>query len=235
MSEVKPTLVFYEGAEGEVPTNSWLSNFPTGRWIDARDRGWYWIIINFVNFVGAYEYRVKFDNPTENITLIFPFVVKTSDIGIKKVFIDGVKYQVRNKENYGNMFVVSGQEFKFKVATKYKLSKQTVPILAVEYKQAIFKNVEFLDLSYIEGLRTTSGGFYTTNKITTDYITIRTFYPNFIASNFIACGCIRIRTTSSVFNNVNSFSASVIANCRDTSWTRFGGIWSSCDTWIPLT
>jgi hypothetical protein len=232
MSEVKPTLVFYD--DRTLPLNSWLSLFPTGKWIDAQNRNWCWVITNVVAFVSAYEYRIKFDNSTENTTLIFPFVVKTSDKGIKKVFIDSVEHQVRNKENYGNMFVVSGQEFKFKVATNYKLRKQTVPILAVEYKQAIFKNVEFLDLSYIR-LRSTSGSFYTTNKITTDYITIRTFYPNFIASNFIACGCIMIRTTSSVFNNVNSFSVSVIANCRDTSWTRFGGIWSSCDTWIPLT
>lgn len=174
------------------------------------------------------------NNPAENTTLIFPFVVKTSDNGIEKVFIDGIEYQVRSKENYGNKFIVSGKEFKFKVATKYKLNKQTVPILVVEYKQAIFKNVELLDLGYIM-LRYTSGGFYTANKIVTDYITIRDFSSDFITSNFIACGYIKIRTTSSTFNNVNSFSVPVIANCRDTSWARFGGVWSSCDTWIPLT
>jgi hypothetical protein len=234
MSEVKPTLISYEAIEETTPPNSWLSNFPTGKWIDAQSRNWYWIMVNVIRLVDAYEYRVKFDNPAENTTLIFPFVVKTSDEGIKKVFIDGVEYQVRSKENYGNMFVASGKEFKFKIATKYKLRKQTVPILTTEYKQAVFKSYEFLDLNYIR-LRYTSSGFNTVNKLTTSYTAIRTFYPTFINYNSIACNLKTIRTTSSTFNNVNSFSVPVIANCRDTSWARFGGIWSSCETWMPLT
>jgi len=232
MSEVKPTLISYEATEETTPLNSWLSNFPTGRWIDAQSRNWYWIMTNTVAFVSAYEYKVRFDNPVENATLIFPFVVKTSDEGIKKVFIDGVEYQMRSKENYGNRFVVSGQEFRFKIATKYKLSKQAVPILAVEYKQAVFKSVEFLDLSYI-ALRYVSSGFNTVNKLAISYTAIRTTYSTFITYNLIACNFRTTRTTSSTFNNVNVFSAPVIANCRDTSWARFGGVWSSCDTWMP--
>ncbi|MFZ8784562.1 hypothetical protein [Thermocrinis sp.] len=174
MSEVKPTLVQADRTDETTPLNSWLSNFPSGRWIDAQSRNWYWIIINCVKTPSAYEYKIKFDVPAENTTLIFPFVVKTSDEGIKKVFIDGVKYEVRSKENYGDRFAVFGQEFSFKVATKYKLSKESVPIVRIENKQTVFKNV-------------------------------------------------------------NVFSVPVIANCRDTSWQRFGGVWSSCDTWMPST
>ena len=234
MSEVKPTLVSISVDETLPPLNSWLSNFPTGKWIDAQSRNWYWIMTNVVVFVSAYEYRVKFDNHVENVKLIFPVVVKTSDEGIKKVFIDGVEYQVRSKENYGNMFIVSGQEFKFKVATKYKLRKQAVPILVTEYKQAVFKSCEFLDFNYIM-LRYTSFGFNTVNKLATSCTAIRTSYPIFITSNFVVFNYTATRTTSSTFNNVNSFSVPVIANCRDTSWARFGGVWSSCETWMPLT
>ena len=172
MSEVKPTLSHFD--RQNPPLNSWLSNFPCGKWIDAQNRGWTWIITNVISFVSAYEYKVKFNHFAEDITLIFPYVVKTSDSGIKKAFIEGVEYQVRSKENYGDRFVVSGEQFSFKVATKYKLSKQAAPILTLEYKQAVFKNV-------------------------------------------------------------NVFSVLVIANCRDTSWARFGGIWKSCDTWMPST
>jgi len=313
MSEVKPTLVYYD--DETPPLNSWLGNFPTGKWIDAQSRNWYWIMTNVVAFVSAYEYRVKFDNPVENATLIFPFVVKTSDEGVKKVFIDGVEYQVRSKENYGNMFVVSGKEFRFKVATRYKLRKQAVPILAVEYKQAVFRSVEFSNLNYIR-LRHTSSGFNTAGKITTNYIATRRFgadfitsnstycnyiairtvpsmfsgvnsfsvptmqrtayqqasfrsvkilepsyirqrtysldfsmanaiatdytnirniYTDFITSNSIYCDYVIMRVVPSVFGDVSSFSVPVIANCRDTSWARFGGVWSSCDTWMPLT
>jgi len=224
MSEVKPTLVSISVDEALLPLNSWLSNFPSGKWIDAQNRNWYWVIVDVVRLVYAYEYRVKFDNPVENAKLTFPFVVKTSDEGIKKVFIDGVEYQVRSKENYGNMFIVSGQEFKFKVATKYKLHKQAVPILAVEYKQAVFKSVEFSDLNYIR-LRYASSGFNAVNKIATDYTTTQNVSAEFFASSIVP----------SMFSSVNSFSVPVIANCRDTSWARFGGIWSSCDTWMPLT
>lgn len=73
MSEVKPTLV--QPDENERSINSWLDVFPTGTWAGAQT----WITINTVRLGQAYEYRIKFDNPVENITLRFPFVVKTSD------------------------------------------------------------------------------------------------------------------------------------------------------------
>jgi len=232
MSEVKPTLV--HGDAEAPPTNSWLSNFPTGKWIDAQDRNWFWVLINVVSFVNAYEYRIKFDNPAEDATLIFPYVVKTSDNGVKKVFIDGIEYRVRSKENYGNRFVVSGQEFSFKVATKYKLTKQTVPILTLEYKQAVFRSVEFLTSNYFI-LRFTSSEFRTVKAIETNYIATRNTQASYINSNTTTCNYITARNTSSIFNNVNVFSVPVIANCRDTSWARFGGVWQSCETWMPLT
>jgi hypothetical protein len=231
MSEVKPTLAYYDIQN--PPPNSWLANFSLGKWIDAQNRNWYWIMINVVSFISAYEYKVKFDVPAESTILIFPFVVKTSDKSIEKVFIDGVEYRVRNRENYGNMFVVSGQEFSFKVATKYKLTKQTVPILTLDYKQATFKNIEFLTSEYI-GLRHTSPEFNTIKTIEASYIAIRNTQALYITSNLTTCDYIRTRITSSTFNNINSFSVPVVANCRDTSWTKFGGIWSSCDTWMPL-
>ncbi len=255
MSEVKPKLVSYGAVEGTTPTNSWLSNFPTGKWIDAQSRGWYWILINVVNISSAYEYRIKFDVPADNMTLIFPFVVKTSDEGVKKVFIDNVEYRVRSKENYGNRFIVSGQEFSFKIATKYKLPKRTVPILTLEYKQAVFRSVEFLTSDYILTLkykqavfrsvefltsdyirlRFTSSEFNTVKAIETSYVVIRNTQALYITSNTLICNYTAIHTTSSTFNNVNVFSVPVIANCRDTSWQRFGGVWQSCETWMPQT
>ncbi len=232
MSEVKPTLVYVDTLT--FPRNSWLANFPSGRWVDAQDRSWYWIMTNAVDVLSAYEYRVKFDVPAENITLIFPFVVKTSDRGVKKVFIDDVEYKVRSKENYGNRFVVSGQEFSFKVATRYKLTKQTVPILTLEYKQAAFRSIEFLTSEYIR-LRFTSSEFNTIKTIKTSCIATRNTQVLYITSNLATCNYTTTCNTSSTFNNVNIFSVPVIANCRDTSWARFGGIWQSCETWIPLT
>ncbi len=168
------------------------------------------------------------------MTLIFPFVVKTSDRGIKKVFIDDVEYRVRSKENYGNRFVVSGQEFSFKVATKHKLTKQTIPIFTLEYKQAVFRSVEFLTSDYI-GLRFTSPEFNTIKAMETNCIATRNAQALYITSNLATCNYTTTRNTSSTFNNVNVFSVPVIANCRDTSWARFGGVWQSCETWMPLT
>ena len=232
MSEVKPTLSHFDIRN--PPINSWLSAFPTGKWIDAQSRNWYWIIINVVSFTNAYEYRIKFDTSTENMTLIFPYVVKTSDKEVKKVFIDGVEYQVRSKTNYGNRFVVSGREFSFKVATKHKLDKQTVPFLTFEYKQALFKSVKFLNSEYIR-LRYSSFNFNVVNTTSLNYIAIRNNHPTFSVVSLTTCYYKAIRNTLSVFNNINSVSVPVIANCRDTSWQRFGGVWSSCDTWMPST
>jgi hypothetical protein len=235
MSEVKPTLV-YIGDLDEIspPINSWLYCFPAGKWVDAQNRSWFWLMINVVNVPSAYEYRIKFDVPIEDTTLIFPFVVKTQSNDVKKVFINGVEYQVRSKENYGDKFVVSGQEFSFKIATKHKLTRQTVPILGLEYKQAVFRSVELLNSSYIR-LRYNSFEFDTVNVMRTDYIPMRNIYAIYTTSNLLTCDHITIRTSLSTFNNTNIFSAPVIANCRDTSWVRFGGIWKSCDTWMPLT
>ncbi len=235
MSEVKPTLVSYSATEETVPTNSWLSNFPSGKWIDAQSRNWYWIMVNTVNVPSAYEYRVKFDVPAQNITLTFPFVVKTSDEGVKKVFIDGVEYRVRSEGNYGNRFIVSGQEFSFKVATRYKLTKQTVPLLILEYKQAVFKNVNVLTVDNCFVLRRVLSEFYIKHALNTNYTATRFTDPLFTTLNFITCNYTTTRTTSSLFNNVNVFSVPVIANCRDTSWQRFGGVWQSCETWMPQT
>lgn len=232
MSEVKPTLVQATESEELTPPNSWLSNFPNGKWIDAQSRGWSWIMSNSIRVVSAYEYIIRFDSPVENVVLIFPHVVKTSDSGIKKAFIGGVEYQVRSKENYGDMFVVSGQNFAFKIATKYKISKQTVPILSAEYKRAIFKNINLLDSNYVR-LRYYSPKLITVNTVKADYYAIRNVFPVFITSASLTSNYIRTRTTSSTFNNVNVFSAPVIANCRATSWDRFGGIWASCETWTP--
>lgn len=234
MSEVKPTLVSYEAVEETVPQNSWLSSFPSGKWIDAQSRGWHWILINAVNVPSAYEYRIRFDVPAENMTLTFPFVVKTSSKGIRKVFINGVEYRVRSKENYGDRFVVSGQEFSFKVATEYKFTKQTVPTLTLEYKQAVFRSTEFLTSEYIR-LRYASSEFNAVKTIKTSYIATRNTQALYITFNSATCNYTATRTTSSTFNNVNVFSVPVIANCRDTSWTRFGGIWQSCETWMSLT
>jgi hypothetical protein len=235
MSEVKPTLIYLEEIDEQTPPlNSWLSTFPTGKWIDVKNINWFWIIINAVNVPSSYEYRIRFDNLVEDITLIFPFVVKTLDNGVKKVFIDGIEYQARSKENYGDRFLVSGQEFKFKVATKYKLSRQAVPILRLEYKQATFKSVEFLNLSYIR-LKYTPSNFITVNKVETNYIATRNISPTFIIPILISCSYIKARIISNTFNNVNIFSVPVIANCRNTSWERFGGIWGSCETWTSLT
>jgi len=231
MSEVKPTLVQAIESGEVIPLNSWLSNFPTDRWIDAQIRGGFWVLVNTVRVLDAYEYRIRFDVPVENATLIFPFVVKTSDSGIEKAFIDGVEYQVRSKENYGDMFIVSGQEFRFKCATKYKLSKQTVPILTAEYKQAVFENINFLDSVYIR-LRYYFPELKTVNTVSVDYNAVRNTSPTFITSISTTCEYIPIHTTSSTFNNVNVFSAPVVANCKATTWDRFGGIWTSCDKWM---
>ena len=234
MSEVKPTLVSYKAVEETGPQNSWLSNFPSGKWIDAQRRNWFWVLKGVVNIPSAYEYKIIFDTPTENTTLIFPFVVKTSDNGVKKVFINGIEYIARSKQNYGDRFLVSGHEFSFKIATEYKLTKQTVPILSLEYKQAVFKSIEFLTNNYIR-LRHTYSEFNAVKTMETNYIAIRNTQASYITSNLTTCNYTITCTTLSTFNNINSFSVPVIANCRDTSWQRFGGIWQSCDTWMPLT
>jgi len=233
MSEVKPTLVSYSAVEETVPLNSWLSNFPSGKWIDAQSRSWYWIMVNAVSVPSAYEYRVKFDVFAENMTLVFPFVVKTSDKSVKKVFIGDVEYKVRSKENYGDRFMVSGQEFSFKVATRYKLTKQTVPILMLGYKQAVFKSVEFLTSKYIR-FGFISSKFNTIKAIETNCVATRNMQALYITSNLATCNYVSTHNASSTFNSINSFSVPVIANCRDTSWARFGGIWQSCETWMPL-
>jgi hypothetical protein len=234
MSEVKPTLVYSNAHDETVPINSWLINFPSEKWIDAQSRNWFWVIINVIGLVDAYEYRIRFDAPAENMTLIFPYVVKTSSSGVKKAFIDGAEYKVRSKQNYGDRFVVSGQDFSFRIATKYKLTKRTIPILTLEYKQAVFRSKEFLTSEYIR-LRYTTSEFNTFKTIETDYIATRNTQALYITSNTVICNCIATCTISSTFNNVNVFSVPVIANCRDTSFARFGGIWNSCETWMPLT
>jgi len=71
MSEVKPTLVQATENKEAIPLNSWLSNFPTDRWIDAQIRGGFWVLVNTVKVLDAYEYRIRFDVPVENATLIF--------------------------------------------------------------------------------------------------------------------------------------------------------------------
>ncbi len=315
MSEVKPKLVSYGAGEGTTLANSWLANFPSGKWTDAQNRNWYWVVVNAVNVPSAYEYRVKFDVPAENTTLTFPFVVKTSDEGVKQVFIDGVEYRVRSKENYGNRFIVSGREFSFKVATRYKLPKQTVPILTLEYKQAVFKTAnslnidnyfilrqlfpEFRVISTIDAIpvrmphisldfissafadcyytvsRNVAGLFHNSNKVEASQFAIRncssslyntntidartvlvfsvpsSFYninaietqfivawsvnSAFANSNSMECRYAIIRPVLSEFININTISEPVIANCRDTSWQRFGGVWQSCETWMPQT
>jgi hypothetical protein len=235
MSEVKPTLVQSGFDTQNIPINSWLRNFPTGKWIDAQSRSWDWIVVNVVGLPVAYEYRIRFDRFVDGMTLIFPYVVKTSDYGIKKVFIDGVEYQVRSKQNYGNMFIVSGQKFDFKIATRYKLDKQTVPIFATEYKQATFRSIEFLDLTNIGRLIYTSPDFKkTVNVVSMGYIAIHNTRPIFTTLMSTTLDFTITRTTPNTFNNVNRFSVSVIADCKDTSWVRFKGIWGTCDMWIPL-
>ncbi len=311
MSEVKPTLVSYEAVEETVLANSWLGNFQSGKWIDAQSRGWYWIVVNAVSFPSAYEYKVRFDVPAENITLIFPFVVKTSDKDVKKVFINDVEYKVRSWENYGNRFVVSGREFSFKIATERKLTKRAVPIIIIEGKQAVFRNINLFDITNTFVLRQSFSDFRTTHIINTNCMAIRPITSIFINSSLITCNYITTYTTLSTFNNVNGisvpfltlrykqvefksakfltsdyirlrftssefntvktieanhiatrntrvlyitssfitcnytttyntlgtfdnvnvFSVPVIANCRNTSWARFGGIWQSCETW----
>jgi len=231
MSEVKPTLVQATKSDG-LSLNSWLSNFPVGKWIDAQIRSWFWLFVKSTIVADAYEYRIRFDSPVENVTLIFPYVVKTSDSGIKKAFIGGVEYRVRSNENYGDMFVVSGQNFAFKIATKHKISKQTVPILSVEHKQAVFKNINLLGSNYVM-LRYYSPELITVNTVKAYYYAIRNVSPAFITLASLTSNNIMTRTTSSTFNNVNVFSAPVITNCKNTSWDRFGGIWTSCETWTP--
>ena len=314
MSEVKPTLVSYSAVGETTPLNSWLSNFPSGKWIDAQSRNWYWIMVNVVNVSSAYEYRVKFDIFAEDMTLIFPFVVKTSDKGVKKVFINGVEYRVRSKENYGDRFVVSGQEFSFRVATEYKLTKETAPLLILKYRLVPFKAKHLLDIgnyhtfrrifpefntintmnimpigmrdlgsnfvslvlmdskcvrtrallsmfyntnlvdTNLLPVRTISGPFYNTKMlqinltsmraVLSDFHNIQTMRMNLLSMRFAISRFYNTNTiqaeivlggiVSSTFNNINNLSVLVIANCRDTSWARFGSVWKSCETWISL-
>ena len=234
MSEVKPTLVFHNAVKETVPLNSWLSSFPSGKWNDAQNRSWFWVMTNVVGIPSVYEYVVEFDIPVKNTTLVFPFVVKTLNNGVKRVFISGIEYQARSGVNYGDRFVVSGREFRFKIATEYKLSKQIFPLLIFKCTHTVFESVKSLFNDFFV-LRQIFSNFKTLNTIETNHNAIRSINPTYITSASTACDYIATRITSSTFNNINSFSIPVIANCRNTSWTRFGGIWQSCETWIPLT
>ncbi len=140
MSEVKPTLIKEVLRDPEVP-NTWMTNFSNWLWDDARGREYTWIIAYFTVITAkGYEYKVSFETPVENFGLTFPFVVKTQSSGVKKVSIYGVDYYARSKSNYGTSFIVSGSNFHFKSATRYKLEGEVFNIVRLFYLSPQFRN-----------------------------------------------------------------------------------------------
>jgi hypothetical protein len=230
MSEVKPTLVSVrdEGSEQILP-NSWRSNFPNARWSDANNRGYLWVMYNrsAIFNVKSYEFRVKFNEPVSNFFISFPIVVKTLNEGVHETFINSTKYNKRSKINYGTGFTISGSEFHFKVATRYKLSGRVYPIVYVYYNNATFNNLNRLN---IVGFRTNIElkPVFTNRNIL--YNAVIYINPTFINVNrLIYKGSVAISTR---FINVNNLITS-LANCQNTTWERFGEVWSGCRIWMP--
>jgi hypothetical protein len=223
MSEVKPTLAITPDRE-EIPLNAWLSTFFSGKWIDTPNR--FWVQLNAQNMPSAYEYKIKFDTFTNNFTTIFPFVVKTSDSKVNEVFINGVKYQARGKENYGDRFVVSGLEFNFRVASKLKLRKRVHPILTYNFTHGFFVSTNFLAPDYIR-LRYYLSILQTVYSIQTDYIVVRTPYNT---KTFVLFGIRSWDAFSGVWRTHETWMSQTISTVY---WDMFLGVWETCETWMP--
>ncbi len=139
MSEVKPTLVKGVLKETDIP-NSWKTNFSNWLWDNAKGRGYTWIMSTFSTiFIKSYEYRLSFEKRVEKFGFTFPFVVKTNSNDVKEVFIYGTGYKTRSGVNYGTSFIVSGLEFHFKLATRYKLEGDVFNTFKIFY---ILPNVQ---------------------------------------------------------------------------------------------
>ena len=229
MSEVKPTLVkVSDDATEHILPNSWRYNFPNARWSDANNRGYLWVVYSrsVIFNVKSYEFRIKFNEPVSEFFIDFPVVVKTSNEGVSKTFINNVEYNKRNKMNYGTGFVLSGLEFHFKVATRYKLSGRVYPIVYIYYNKSTFKNLNILNVNFSREVKTEA--VFTNRNIL--YNAIININPTFVNVNrLIYKGMVFI---SPSFINVNKLITS-LANCQNTTWERFGEVWSGCKSWAP--
>jgi hypothetical protein len=205
-TEVKPSLTKEtSSSSGDGFVNTWLDNFPNGYWADAEGRDYVWIVsdISYTPNSKAYEYKVKFDTPVSNFVINFPFVVKTSDYDINNTAIENVRYNVRSYENYGTSFIISGSSFSFKVATRYKLSDQDLPILRLYYNS----NITFLNKNTItvnpQGRRTISPAFNNENLIYV-FLHDRDVFPVFYNKNSMKVFIPTVLTNTSFVNINNS-------------------------------
>ncbi len=205
MSEVKPTLIKEVLKDPEVP-NAWITNFTNWLWDDARGREYTWIITYFtvINAKG-YEYKVSFETPVEKFGLTFPFVVKTQSSGVKKVSIYGVEYYPRSKSNYGTSFVVSGSNFHFKSATRYKLEGEVFNIVRLFYSSPQFRNRNEVIITIPLMLK----NLYLYNLNDLDAELILTRFAQFLATekSNAEIRLNTIRNLEPVFLNTNEFHA----------------------------
>ncbi len=229
MSEVKPTLVRVSDTASEnILPNSWRSNFPNKKWSDASNRGYLWVVYNrsILFNVKSYEFRIKFNEPVRDFFLSFPVVVKTSNDGVHEIFINSTRYNKRSKVNYGTGFTISGSEFYFKVATRYKLSGRVYPIVYIYYNKAVFYNLNNLNVGF-RGYTEIEPVFTNKNVLYSSVIYLNPTFTN--VNRLIYKGSVAI---SPSFINTNNLITSV-ANCQNTTWERFGEVWSGCEVWVP--
>ncbi len=211
MSEVKTTLVKEVLRDTDTP-NTWKINFPRWLWFSARNRGYTWISTVFSNiFLKSYEYRLSFDRPVANFGFTFPFVVKTNSAGVKDVFIYGVNYTPRSKANYGTSFIVSGSDFHFKSATRYKLEGDVFNILKLFYTlpQLTSKNELF---ALTNAIRSADIYFYDTNLVHASVVCVCLLHPTFKDNLSISVSLIKDEGTAFVFTKrvFGDFDLSVI-------------------------
>jgi hypothetical protein len=210
-TEVKPSLTKETASSsGDGFVNTWLDNFPNGYWADAEGRDYVWIIsdISYTPNNKAYEYKVKFDTPVSNFVINFPFVVKTSDHDVNNTAIENVGYKVRSYENYGTSFIISGSSFSFKVATRYKMSDQDLPILRLYYNS----NITFLNKNIItittQSRRLISSAFNNKNFIHV-FLHDRDMFPVFYNKNMMQVFTPTVLTNTS-FVNTNTVSVNIV-------------------------
>ena len=174
MSEVKPTFVKEVLKDTDIP-NSWKKNFSNWLWSSARSREYTWLISIFSTiFIKSYEYKLSFEKPVENFGFTFPFVVKINSSRVKDVFIYGVNYKPRSKVNYGTSFVISGSDFYFKTATRYKLEGDVFNIFKLFYTLP-----QFTDKSKLSILASAILG------IDVNFYNANTFYPSILRISFL--------------------------------------------------
>jgi hypothetical protein len=79
--------------------------------------------------------------------------------------------------------------------------------------------------------RFVNASYATSNTINATLIKQQFISPVFVNENTVSCDYTRAHITQSVFINSQNILILCVANCHNTDWTRFGGMWIGCQTW----